>query len=445
MCALNKLKGMKFNMVNKILKIINTFILVLLILFLNVGTLFISIQKIDYLILSKYLSYFGIMCLVFYLINKIVCKENVKLKDLIVICLGIFAYLSYSFAFDISLAFEGEYGRNEGIRVILTYYSVFLLASTLPKKNQRIIMYFFLFTGVLQIFIGTIQTLKITNILGYDRSHNWSVHFKFASGTLGNPNFYSTYILMCLLYVYGFILKHKSNLKIIPFLFLFIIFIYGLIIGNTTSCILAFMIVATFSLIIRIKKINMKKIAFGSIIVILVVLISLFILDNHANHRISYTMNKNFKEVVNVFKYGIKDETGNYRVYVWKETLKKVPKYIYTGIGIDNFSKLNDGEYICAGTGVKSQCFDKAHNEYLQKLITEGFASFMTYLILLCYTVYRYYKNKKQNGHDYGLYLAFISYLIQAFFNISVIPVAPIFFMIMGFINECVVGELNEK
>ena len=120
----------------------------------------------------------------------------------IIICLSALALLSYLFAFDKSLALNGEYNRNEGIKVILTYYSIFLLSSTSSQQNQKKIMTIFLFTGILQVLLGSIQVLKIKNILGYDRSHNWSNYFKFASGTFGNPNFYSTYILMCLLYIY---------------------------------------------------------------------------------------------------------------------------------------------------------------------------------------------------------------------------------------------------
>jgi len=41
----------------------------------------------------------------------------------------------------------------------------------------------------------------------------------------------------------------------------------------------------------------------------------------------------------------------------------------------------------------------------------------------------------------YGLFLAFIGYSVQAFFNISVTRVAPIYFIIMG----CLIKEINSE
>ncbi len=423
--------------VKKIYEIVATIVLILLICFLNIGTINIIMNNMDYLQFSKYLSYYGGLFLVLYIIGKIINKEKPKPKDFIILMLGILAYLSYHFAFNKDIALNGVSTRNEGLWSILTYYTTFLVATMIPKKNQKIVMYTLLLTGIFQIIVGTIQTLRITNIFGYDRSNNWSTHFKFASGTVGNPNFYSTYILMCLMYAYGSFLKSKKISNILLYLVLAIIFIYGLIIGNTTSCILAFFIIVIITLLKKINKQNIKKIICGTIIIIPITVLGVLILDNYTNHRITKEMNNNIQEIKEIFETGITDETGNYRIYIWKETLKRVPKYIYTGIGLDNFSMIDDGKILCAGKGKNYQCFDKAHNEYLQKLITEGIFSILIYILLIIYTIYTFYKNKKYKSiHYYALFLSFIGYLIQAFFNISVIPVAPIFYLIMGFLNS---------
>ena len=56
---------------------------------------------------------------------------------------------------------------------------------------------------------------------------------------------------------------------------------------------------------------------------------------------------------------------GTKRIYIWKNTLRIVPKNIIHGVGIDNFAKAFNGGPLIR----KYSIYDKAHNEYLQILI----------------------------------------------------------------------------
>ena len=158
---------------------------------------------------------------------------------------------------------------------------------------------------------------------------------------------------------------------------------------------------------------------------VLRLLLSDAILEMSYRNRVSKVINKNIREVNEILKNGIDDSTGNNRIYVWKESLKFLPKYYLTGIGIDNFYYINESAAICKFDEKEYECFDKAHNEYIQILMTEGIFAFIIYLGLI------YYVFKNGQGE---FKLVFLSYLIQAFFNISVITVAPVFYMIMGFL-----------
>ncbi len=434
--------------IKNIYQYVSTGLMILLICFLTLGTISIIRDNIDYLSFSKGMSCFGFFSFVLYIIYKVINKEGIKFKDYIVILLSILGFLSYKLALDPQMALEGTFGRNEGLRVILSYYMFFLLSSTLTKESQKRVIYALLVTGIIQIIIGTFQTLRITNILGYDRSLNFSTNYKFASGTFGNPNLYSTYIILGFMICYGRLIKEKEMKSIIVNSILTLIFTYGLIIGNTTGCFLAAGIVILVTLGMKINKNNYKKVLMFLLAFIPIALGSILIFDNFVNHRITYTMNKNIEEIKDIFKNGISDSTGNNRVYIWKETLKKVPEYYYAGIGIDNFSLINDGTYLCAEANGKTECFDKAHNEFIQILITEGVFALVAYLSLLGYTVYIYFKNKNyKDNHNYVIFIAFITYLIQAQFNISVITVAPVFYMFLGYLNsfELVLEEPKNK
>lgn len=402
--------------------------LFILIITMNVSTALISMEYIHYLEFSKIIFIFGIVAFNFYIFYKVYNKDKLHLKDIFIIILLILGVISYFFAFDKSIALNGTMGRYEGLRTLFSYYSFFLVASTIDKKHQQKLMYVLIFFGILQILIGTIQFLQIKNIFGYDRSNNFSVTYRFASGTFGNPNFYSTFILLIFMYIWS-MLSNSQNHKIL-YLILFLIFGYGLFIGNTLGCILTSIIVLIISGLTKINKTNYKKmgVIIGSI---LIIISALFGGLKHVNNsNINDIFRKNIEEIAHIFENGLNDSSGNYRIYIWKESLKMVPKYYKTGIGIDNFSNINNGTYLCS----PKECFDKAHNEYLQILLTEGIFTLIVYLTFIGYVIFNYIKKKDKNAHNTGLIYGTSAYLIQAFVNISVIQVAPVFYIFMGFI-----------
>ena len=419
-------------MIKNIESYIKLIILILVVLYLSVGTILIINKEINYLIFSNILSIFGAVCLLLYIVDKIINKEKIKLKDIIIILLGIFGYISYKYAYDQNIALYGVYARNEGLFVILTYYAIFLLSSTISQKHIKVIMCVFIITGLFQILLGTLQTLQITNILGYDRTHNWSTRFKVASGTFGNPNFYSTYILMGLVYVYSKLLQQKSKICILLYLFLIIIFLYGLIIGHTLGCYIAFGIIFIITMIIYIFKGNTKKKLLTIGIILITLSFVIYNMNGKLKHQMITFVTENYYEIKSILNDGINESTGNNRIYVWKKTLEYIPQNLMNGIGIDNFKFIQDGNIICATFNNRVECFDKAHNEFLHKLATEGIFSFGLYIILLIYIIIFYIKYKQKNKNE--KFTVFIAYLIQSVVGISVITVAPIFYIVMGFI-----------
>ena len=81
---------------------------------------------------------------------------------------------------------------------------------------------------------------------------------------------------------------------------------------------------------------------------------------------------------------------------------------------------------------------DKAHNEYLQIAVTTGILSLIAYLVFIwfvCTSLLKKYiknvKKKRRLDNDNIMIIAvaasLVSYLVQAFGNISIIGVAPLF------------------
>lgn len=405
---------------------ISTIILSLFIIYINIGSLTLALNRnITSLMFSKIYYVFTILFLILYIINKIKIEKKIKIKDILIVLLSLFGFISYQFAISKYIALNGFVNRNEGLLMLYNYYLSFLLASTLSNKNKEKIYNVIIITGLFQISIGLIQFLRIDRIFPNIKEIGIFTKYKFASGTFLNTNFYSTYILICLMYVYGKISSYnKKEIKNYILLFIFII---GLIIGNTMSCILSLSIILTISFILKLNKENLKKSL--SYLIVFIVCLSIFFTGTSTIFHTKFKKNihKNINEITSIFKGGIDDNTGSGRIGVWKYAISKLPKYYLTGIGIDNFAIIDKPNSYCIPNNGRWLCFDKVHNEYLQKLITEGIFSFITYLSLLVYVLY---KGKKNNNNIF--YKAYIAYMIQAIFNISVIEVAPLFYITMG-------------
>ncbi|MEH6908539.1 O-antigen ligase family protein, partial [Neobacillus drentensis] len=87
--------------------------------------------------------------------------------------------------------------------------------------------------------------------------------------------------------------------------------------------------------------------------------------------------------------------------------------------------------------GTPNIIVDKAHNEYLQIAITLGVPALLTYLFLLFVILKRAFQAEIIAAENEkilltGLISSIVGYLIQAFFNISVVTVAPLFWSLLG-------------
>lgn len=75
---------------------------------------------------------------------------------------------------------------------------------------------------------------------------------------------------------------------------------------------------------------------------------------------------------------------------------------------------------------------DKAHNEYLEYAVSCGIFTLIFYLILIFCILKGILKNIKDDKFKIILSVI-LSYLIQATLNISVIAVAPLFWILLGY------------
>ena len=360
-------------------------------------------------------------------------KKYIKNKvDIFMILITIFAIVATIFAYDKKVSLLGVENRYEGLFMIMYYLSLAYISSYIKKEDKKKIIYVILGFGVYQFLYALCQKFELLNATVY--IFKGQIYF---CGITSNPNYLATFMLICLSYSLGlFIDENKRKYQII-YLLLIIMFTTGLLMCDTLSCIIGLFFVLIYILIYCLKFKIFKK--------LLVVFISITCITASLHFLNATSVVADLKLFGNqaqrlTVKHEVSYNMGTGRVYVWKKALEKAPNHLFTGIGVDNFKYVLDGEPIRR----YEFYYDKAHNEYLEILINEGIFSLLSYVIMYLIIFIKGIKYSFKNKEIY-LLLPIIGHLVQAFFNISVINVTPIFYIALGM---CIVrytgGEKNE-
>lgn len=360
-------------------------------------------------------------------------KRKLNIFDYLFYILLVVGIISVVFSINKRMAILGTAYRHEGFLSVLSYYLLFINwkcngTSNDLKKYIKILV----IMGILNSIYSLFQMYtKFPFILRFEHDQ------RMASGFCGNPNFFGSLIVTVLsIVVCNFIMKNKINIKEI---LLIVLLFISLMNCQSTGPFLTFVLVLVFLLIyLRIKN----KLVIKKLLILLLVLITSYISIYFVN-KLVYENNrcetciKELKETIN--------NGGNGRLEIWKNSLKIVKDYPITGVGFDNFElvypnpKIENSfsfsitsDRIYKSQPVEILIYDNAHNVYLHTLVTTGILGVIPYLTLCLLTFIKGLKSK--NEQVVLLLSGFVAYSIQAFANISVIQVAPIYYIIIGLI-----------
>ena len=362
----------------------------------------------------------NIFVILFYVFFKIKTKKKLRFRnfDIFLFIMFIFSLISSILSINTHDAFFGFLNRYEGFFQIMYYFSLFILSSFLPNEDKKKVSYAFIILGLIQVVHAHIQKFELLNVpILYDKTEPW------ATGYVSNPNFFGSLMVLCLTIAIGLLFDSNSKRERIIYSFVIAFFTSGLLISDSLSALVGLIISLIYVLIYSLIK--HKKILFLTttiIITLVTIIISCLNQTTLVNDLI-----KTKDQSVEIVKGNVKDNYGTNRIFVWKNAIKVVPKNLTYGVGIDNF-------YYAFGDKplmFNQRYFDKAHNEYLQILVCEGIYALLSYLVFVGIIVIngiRYSFNKTK----LYLVLPIVAYLTQAFFNISVIEVAPLFYIYLG-------------
>lgn len=387
---------------------------------------------------SMYLWINGELGLFLYVIGKI---RNFKFNkfEIIILIMALLSILSLTNAIDVYTAVIGKSSRYEGLLVWLTYYIFMLNAMNIKNKKYLYIIVAMISIYMLNnIFYGLFQVGALSPPSLFDIK----LMGQASRGFLGNAMNYGSLAGIFYGIILGLFIKTKVGLKKYLLFILLLLANLGIIMSSVMSVfvgIVAINLLCLIGIIVRlVKKKENRYLYLTSFIIGIASFVLVFMIYSNFNPKMKNDLAKLFGEASVTLDTGeIQDNYGTGRIYIWRNTLEKIKTAPITGYGIDNFSRAFNNRLV---DKISHGIVDKAHNDYLQKALCEGIIASIVFVGFLLYVFFKGIF-KDLSPLYYGLLLAFICYSVTAFFNISVIRVAPVYFIVTGLL----IGKISEK
>ncbi|MBR5825540.1 MAG: O-antigen ligase family protein [Clostridia bacterium] len=386
-------------------------------------------------------------------------------------------------------AIFGSASRYQGVITIFVYLLIYFLVSRNFKFGQNVLLSAMLGLTLVSIF-GVLNCFDI-DLLGFYGNLSQDNKSNYIS-TIGNINFYSSYICLLLpLVVCGFCLT-KTKLSTVIYTLVLITGTMGAMVTSSESFVVGFataMLIIPlflFSDILRIKKFftavlimvftaelymviyqfmpiknvrisKLLSLLFNPIVAVIVAIICfvfLYVLEKHPENlkklKITYCLCLAFAMLILVILFliantnslGILDEYfkitdkwGTYRGGIWRQCIDiykglSVREKLF-GIGPESLYR-----YTVSLDVHNGRILDQAHNEYLQYLLTIGVVGLLTYLSIIGAVIFIVVKKLKNNALAIGLFSGLVAFWIQATVNIAQPFTTPIMYIFIS----CIAG-----
>lgn len=349
----------------------------------------------------------------------------------------IFVTLSAVFSPFTEQAFFGKELRNEGAFAYIAYFLIlyFSYLSIERKMDVKRILTLLLCSASLISIYGILQYLGIDPVKR--DSIRSSASWVFSSfSTLGNPDFLGSYLSIVFPLALCLYVKEDKR-KSTAFLYIVTVLLYSALICTKARSAWVGVALSLFFITVFFYKFVLRKILKISILLVVLIIVTC-VLNNVHNGAIS----TKFQSLVGDYKAvaeNTKDKytAGSQRIFIWSRTMKYIFDMPLLGSGPDTFDRVfkmspKEAEVHFGSQGVY---VDKAHNEYLQISITMGLPALALYLIFLCSIIIKSIRNIARGSYDiYTVCLlsGALAYMAQAFFNISVVSTAPVYWAILG-------------
>ena len=132
------------------------------------------------------------------------------------------------------------------------------------------------------------------------------------------------------------------------------------------------------------------------------------------------------------------EKAGANRVYIWSRTLGLVKERPWIGYGLETLDSVFVDKYEDEMIRIYNVVYsvDRAHNEFLHIAVSTGVPSLFAYIAFLFSCLKKGIKLNSAKSAYLPYLTAVAAYITQAFFNISVVSVAYIFWIFLGVISN---------
>ena len=325
------------------------------------------------------------------------------------------------------LVIYGKSYRHEGLLAFVSYVILFFSTISIidtKQKLQKFLKYLFISGSIISL-IGLIQ------YGGYDLIKLQAKQVR-AESTLGNPDFAGSYISM--LFPLSFVLFFYANskLKLWSIGLTTTVFYAFLIATGTRSAYVSLLVFIPLMIYFLYEKLLENK---KRLVVIILVLCLVTVVLGKINSDYSWKRFLSLFIEGQTLVTGTEEEinkVGSNRMYIYKTTVPLLFKKPLLGSGPDTFQLAYPQEKYREFKD-RMLILDKAHSEYLQIGVTLGLPALIAYLWFLFGLLKKNLQTINSNQkYQIAVFLAVVSYLVQATFNISVIAVAPVFWILLG-------------
>lgn len=379
-------------------------------------------KKIEPKFLMTKLAFLYIACTLAFIVFIWNRKYDFKKEHIFAILFILSILISVIFSPFKKTALWGSFYRYEGFVSILIYVVFFIISSQYFKVNKKSINLLLIVGSIMGIY-GVLQ------VLGIDPIQDWMFDgniTKVAYGTIGNRNFFSSYLILFLtLSTALYIFKGEKKYLI------YTILIYlGEVCTLTRSGWIAYFICLVLLSFFAFKNKKIKRILILLIVLAIATIGINFISQNQVSGRIEHSKTEFSNEVESS-----RNSSTRERIDILRVCLNVFKDSPFLGTGPDTLDERLSKDYenyVNEHVKLYGATIDKAHNEYLEYAVSCGIFTLIFYLILIFCILKGILKNIKDDKFKIILSVI-LSYLIQATLNISVIAVAPLFWILLGY------------
>ncbi|GIQ69766.1 O-antigen ligase domain-containing protein [Xylanibacillus composti] len=328
----------------------------------------------------------------------------------------------------------GDRTQHQGIVIMGTYVALFMHASRMSVLDQSKVLQYMAASSLVCACYGIAQYYGFA-IFPQDHMNHHFANRSFSF--FDNPDYFGSYLVMASLLAFTFFLMAAKKSAAFMYLLLFGILIAASLHSETRSAWVGIAAGLSVFLLLfaRTRKGLWKKGMLGIVTLFLVLIVLNGLSQNtyweraqsiwHDTHIIVADADRNW--------------AGASRWYIWQTAIPLIEAYFWTGSGPNTFQHVFhpgvDPDY---STYIRTPIHDM-NNDYLQIALTMGVPALLLYLLILGMVFKKgVQKVRTSEGANQifhcGLLASTAGYLIQAVFNISVVSVAPFFWIIFGFL-----------